>query len=143
MGYALKIEGKLIEFPSKADAEAFLRDQVLGLAQASPAKQKRNGKLVLRFKRDPRAQMVENFISTLTGAGPKGATTSKIMEAVGIESPQAFGNRGMNINRLLAKLGFDPDEVYTNDRNDRGDREWKPGPRAAEALEAVSKIPKG
>jgi hypothetical protein len=138
MGYRLVINGKEIEFPSKADALDFAK----GVVTDAPATDKPQK---INFARlngsDPRARMVHKFLTVIVNAGSRGTSTNAIMKAVDIEKPQAFGNRGMNINRLLAKLGFDsPDEVYTNDRNDEGDREWKAGPKAYEALTAVARV---
>ena len=84
--------------------------------------------------------MVASFLHVIKDGGGRGVDTSRIMKAVGITSPVAFGNRGKNINRLLTSLGYDPKDVYSNARNDKGDREWKPGPKISQALEDVNKI---
>lgn len=136
MGYPLKIDGRLIEFPSKADAEAFLLNKVLVVPQAQPI---RVGGRISTEPRQSNVTMVRGFLNAIHGGGERGVNTGKIMRAVGIESPRAFGNRGKNINRLLKGLGFEPHDVYTNARNDKGDREWKQGPKFAQAMEAVAK----
>lgn len=146
--YPLKIDGRLIEFPSKADAEAFLINKVL----AAPVSQEVEPRRITRVRSVPsddtqantqNTKMVREFVSTITSAGSHGTDTSRIMKAVGINSPVAFGNRGKNINKLLVKLGFEPREVYTNERNENGDREWKPGPKATEALQKLKEFATG
>jgi hypothetical protein len=136
MGYRLKINGQDIEFPSKADAEAFLLKQVL--APVGEGGRKPNGDA--RPVKPSNARMVADFLKAIRDGGVRGVDTIRIMKAVGIDSPVAFGNRGKNIHKLLGRLGFtEHDVVYTNHRNDKGDREWKAGPKIAEAIEAVNK----
>lgn len=149
MGYQLKIDGRLIEFPSKADAEEFLINRVL----ASPEPREVAPKRIVRERIVPtndalssnmrNTNMVLEFVKAIANAGSAGTDTPTIMKAVDIRSAVAFGNRGKNINRLLTQLGFEPTDVYTNERNEDGYREWKPGPRTIDALHKLKEIATG
>jgi hypothetical protein len=60
-----------------------------------------------------------------------------IANVLGVRHPKGIGSRAAIINRLLMELGFNVEEVYTNPRNNLGDRTWKPGPKITHALAAL------
>ncbi len=133
--YPLKIQGKLIEFPNKADADAWLRDF---LSASDTPGRKTNG--AAASNDNTFARIVRDFLKVIVSSGERGISTDRVLRAVGKSSPQAWGNRGKNINRFLRHMGFEWTEVYSNERNAEGVREWKAGPKAQIALEEVSKI---
>lgn len=139
MGYPLRIEGKLIEFPTKADADAWLLENVLGGSRKAPAEKQRTKAAPPNGSgRSHLYKMVSDFLATIQAAGPRGADNAKVFKAIGITSPNAFGNRGKNINAVLNELGLEPKDVYTNERNEHGVREWKAGPKMGEAIQKVT-----
>ena len=67
-----------------------------------------------------------------------GAPISAIMPVVGASHVKGVGSKTAIINRVLDKLGFAIPDVYTNDRDSAGMRNWVAGPRFADALRALS-----
>lgn len=82
------------------------------------------------------------FLTSISKAGDTGLTTARVMKIVDIDDPKAFGNRGKLINRFIRGFGFEPAEVYSNAKNAEGKREWKAGPKTAEAIAAIKKLEK-
>lgn len=67
-----------------------------------------------------------------------GAPISAIMPVVGASHVKGVGSKTAIINRVLDRLGFAIPDVYTNDRDSAGMRNWVAGPRFADALRALS-----
>jgi len=141
MAFAFKIGKLQITVASTKEAAALIRE----MAGEQEEPRRRNGKDVATVSPSgfPVAKITSSFLSAVQGGGESGINTGRVLKSVGITSPRAFGNRGKAINSLLKQLGFDPKTVYTNARNEEGDREWKAGPRMKEAIDAVNKAEGG
>ncbi len=141
MGFSFKVGKVPITVANRKEAAALIRE----IAEGEEEPRRRNGKDVATVSPSgfPVAKVTLAFLNTVHGGGDAGVGTPRVLKAIGISSPKAFGNRGQAINNLLKGLGFDPQEVYTNDRNEKGDREWKSGIKMADAIEAVKKAAGG
>jgi hypothetical protein len=78
------------------------------------------------------------FLETIKQAGNSGIRAETLMEPLRADHPKGIGSRVAKINEYLGKLGFDPEQVYSNPRTAEG-RLWTPGPKLDAALEAAKK----
>jgi len=153
MGYPLKINGQSIVFPSKADAEAFLRDVVLSTTSAPSANETPPSPTRIRRERaGAAAKAVETpkeangfdaldlaikFVKAIDAAGPQGLKLNAVMKVLGITDHRAMGNRRRFINREFASAAVIPDLAYTNDHGPDGARVWKPTPTSKKVIEIL------
>lgn len=67
-----------------------------------------------------------------------GAPISAVMAVLGAAHAKGVGSKTAIVNKVLDKFGFAIPDVYTNDRDSLGMRNWRMGPRFDEALRMVS-----
>jgi hypothetical protein len=72
----------------------------------------------------------------IVAAGDGGADSKMVMKALGTNEPKGVGGRLVNVNNLLLKLGFSPDDVYHKVRTPDGKR-WRQAPKIAQAIAAI------
>ena len=67
-----------------------------------------------------------------------GAKSEEVMKTLGAVHAKGIGSKMTPINTYLSVLGFEPGNVYKNDRDATGSRMWIPGEQFEEALRKVS-----
>ncbi|MFS2204080.1 hypothetical protein [Variovorax sp. Varisp36] len=67
-----------------------------------------------------------------------GAPINAVMAVLGAAHAKGVGSKTVIVNKVLDRLGFAIPDVYTNDRDSLGMRNWRPGPRFDEAVRMLS-----
>ena len=95
-----------------------------------------DGLLVLPSGGEERVESTLQFLSEIRGAGKNpsgGLSASEVTRILKVKHPKGLGPRSTLINNVLRDLGFDPSQVYNNDRTAHG-RLWIAQPKIDEAI---------
>lgn len=78
------------------------------------------------------------FLDAVNQGGEDGVKVDEIMPALAANKPKGTGARLAKVNDHLRKLGFQPEDVYSNQRTRKG-RVWVAQSKMSAALEAARK----
>lgn len=67
-----------------------------------------------------------------------GAPINAVMAVLGAAHAKGVGSKTVIVNKVLDRLGFAIPDVYTNDRDPLGMRNWRAGPRFNEAMRMLA-----
>ena len=143
MTYIVNIDGVEIKAGTPAEVLALTREYKKG-RQIEIAPKRTTPDM---FNGDVDAEAIKlsyaflKAIVKATQEGEEGASADDLMKALGITQPKALGGRTVKVRNFLAKIGFNPDEIYSNPRVVGEERVWIAGPtnKILEAMEALQK----
>jgi hypothetical protein len=78
-----------------------------------------------------------DFLNAIRAAGDDGATSEAIQKALKANEPKGIGSKAGRVNKVIKKLGYGVDSVYTSVREPGEGRFWSAAPKMDEAYEAI------
>lgn len=82
---------------------------------------------------------LERFLRLLADHEKSGGVSpDEVQVVLGADHPKGIGSKMTLINNDIKGRGFEPADIYSNERRDPlGRRVWEPGPKLAELLKVV------